>query len=149
MNIKVLFRLLLLLPMVLLLIYALLPSVEYLWLSCDELSLLEATGHNAIIPDSALIFIIYMIVWLLISAGVSLFIKIARIVYAVFVFISVILLALVGNRVSAPVDNVLMFIMSLSVGAVLVLMYSASMREYFYKDEVALSEEEDDEERRR
>jgi len=146
MNIKNIFRVLLFVPILLLLIYAILPSVEYLWLSCDELSLLEADGYNAIIPKSMLIFVIYVTVWLLISVAMFFFIGIARIVYASFVFISMILLALVGNRVSAPVENIVLFLMTLSVGGVLGLMYSASMQEYFAKSDEADKEETDEDE---
>jgi len=131
-------------PLLLLLIYFFLPSVEYLWLSCDELSLLEANGYGSILPQSSLIFFIYMLVWLLISAAMFFFIKIARIVYAVFVFISLILLTLIGNRVSAPVENVVLLLMVLSVGGVLALMYSESTRVLFDKV-VELDEEETDE----
>jgi len=127
-----------------LLIYFFLPSVEYLWLSCNELNLLEANGYGAILPQSSLIFIIYMVVWLLISAAMFFFIKIARIVYAVFVFISLILLALVGSRVSAPVENMVIFLMILPVGGVLALMYSESTRALF-DPVVELDEDETDE----
>ena len=91
-DISILFRVLLFVPMVLLLMYALLPAVEHLWLSCDELSLLEANGFKAILPVKALGFSIYMVVWLLISAGLFFYIRIARHVYAIFIFISVVLL---------------------------------------------------------
>jgi len=143
MNIKNLFRSLLFAPILLLLIYFFLPSVEYLWLSCDELSLLEADGFGAILPKSSIIFSIYMVVWLLISTAMFFFIKIARIIYAVFVFISLILLTLTGNRMSAPVENVVMFLMTLSVGGVLALMYSESTRVLFDKV-VELDEDETD-----
>ena len=144
MNIKIIFRSLLLAPILLFFIYYLLPSVEYLWLSCDELSLLEADGYNAIIPKSTVVFMIYMVVWLLISMAMFIFIKIARIVYAAFVFISLILLTLLGNRVSAPVENIVMFLITLSVGGVLALMYSESTRALFDKV-VDLGEDDTDE----
>jgi hypothetical protein len=148
MNMKNIFRGLLFAPVLLLMIYYFLPSVEYLWLSCDELSLLEADGYNAILPKNSLIFIVYMIILLLISTAMFFFIKVARIIYAVFVFISMMLLVLIGNRMSAPVENVVVFLMTLSVGAVLALMYSESTRVLFDKvvelDKETDEDEEDD-----
>lgn len=146
-DISILFRVLLFVPMVLLLMYALLPAVEHLWLSCDELSLLEANGFKAILPVKALGFSIYMVVWLLISAGLFFYIRIARHVYAIFIFISVVLLALIGRRVSAPVENIIMFLMTLSIGAIVTLMYSVSTQSLFAKEdepEEVGDEDEDD-----
>ena len=144
MNIKILFRALLFVPLMMLLIYTSLPSVEHLWLSCDELSLLELEGYNAVIADSKLILIIYMVVWLLASLAMFFYINIARIIYIVVIFLGLILLTLVGNRVSTPVENLVMFIMALSIGAILALMYSESTRIFFNKGKE--KEEETDEE---
>ena len=146
MNIKILFRALLFVPLMMFLIYTSLPSIEYLWLSCDELSLLELEGNNAVISDSKLILIIYMVVWLLTSLAMFFYISIARIIYIVVIFLGLILLALVGNRVSAPIDNLVMFLMALSIGAILALMYSESTRIFFNKGKGKEKEEETDEE---
>lgn len=146
MNIKIIFRLLLFVPIVLLTVFAILPSVEHLWLSCDELSLLEIEGYNSILPQSNIIFMIYLVLALIISVALYFFIGLARIVYAIFVFISFILLALLGNRVSTPLDNMLMLLVSLSTGALLGLMYSASMQSLFNKtDSSDENDSEDDE----
>ena len=144
-NIKILFRVLLFVPILLFLIYAVLPVVEYLWLSCDELSLLEADGYNSILPKSYIIFCVFVAIWLGISVALFFFIGIARIVYAVFVFISLILMTLVGYRVSAPVENIVLFLMVLSLGVVLTLMYSPSTAEFFMKEDSEDAEKDDEE----
>lgn len=146
MNIKIVFRVLLAAPILLLVIYALLPTVEYLWLSCDELSLLEAAGYNAVIPVNMIAVIVYISVWLMISIAMFFFISLSRIVYALFVFISMVLLALLGNRVTAPVENIVMLLLVLSVGAVLALMYSEATRVLFGKQEEAKDSDDNDEE---
>ena len=145
MNIKILFRILLFVPLMMLLIYASLPSVEYLWLSCDELSLQEVVGYNAVITDSKPVLIVYMVVWLLTSLAMFFFINIARIIYIVVIILGLILLTLVGNRLSAPVENVVMFIMALSIGAILALMYSESTQIFFNKEKEKQEESDEDE----
>ena len=145
MNIKILFRILLFVPLMMLLIYASLPSVEYLWLSCDELSLLEVVGYNAVITDSKPVLIVYMVVWLLTSLAMFFYINIARIIYIVVIILGLILLTLVGNRLSAPVENLVMFIMALSIGVILALMYSESTRIFFNKEKAKENKEEADE----
>ncbi len=138
MNIKIIFRALIIVPVLLMLVYYFLPTVEYLWLSCDEINLLEADGFNAFIPKNYIIFIVYMIIWLIVSVGLLFFIRWFRIVYIVFTVISMILILFLGNRISAPVETVVMFLITLSVGGVLALMYSSSLSEFFAKE----SEEE-------
>jgi hypothetical protein len=148
MNIKIIFRALIIAPIVLMLIYYFLPSVEYLWLSCDEVSLLDADGFNSFIPENYIFFIIYMFVWLLVSIGLFLFIRWFRIIYINFTVISMILILFLGNRISAPVETVFLFLMTLTVGGVLALMYSSSTAELFAiksEEESKDDEAEDDE----
>jgi len=145
-NIKVIFRILIALPGLLMLLYYFLPSVEHLWLSCDELNLLEADGFNSWIPDNYIFFIIYMVTWLIVSVGLFLFISWFRIIYIVFVLVSMVLILFLGNRISAPVETVVMFLVVLSVGGTLGLMYSSSTRDLFSREEVEEKKDEDDEE---
>jgi len=134
MNIKIIFRMLIVTPILLMLVYYFLPSVEYLWLSCDEISLLEADGFNSFVPKNYIVFIIYMIIWVFVSAGLLFFISWFRIIYINFVVASLVLILFLGNRISAPVETVVMFLTALSVGGVLALMYSSSIGELFLKE---------------
>ena len=144
MNIKIIFRMLIVTPILLMLVYYFLPSVEYLWLSCDEISLLEADGFNSSIPKNYIVFIIYMIIWVFVSAGLLFFISWFRIIYINFVVASLVLILFLGNRISAPVETVVMFLTALSVGGVLALMYSSSIGELFLKERDEENIEADD-----
>ena len=86
-----------------------------------------------------------MVVWLLVSVGLFLYISWFRIIYINFVVVSMVLLLFLGNRISSPAETLIVFLMTLTVGAVIGLMYSASLLECFVKDSKSDDKGEKDE----
>ncbi len=107
------------------------PFIDYMWYSNEELQILDLGGFGSKLPESQIYYWGTLVLWLAISVGLFFYKKIARTAFVVcLIFFSVVGL-FGGILILSPIEAALSQIITLSDGALLVIMYLTSMNAKF------------------
>ena len=127
------FRTIVVTSAILFLIVTLLPFIDYLWLTNDQLELLAYDGWDSIIPNNQFIYWLLTIIWLIISVGLFFFIRIARTAFLIMQITVFIASFFWGIRISSPEVTAINGLIAISDGAILVMAYLTSVARCFEK----------------
>ncbi len=126
-----LFRLLVVSSIVILVVMWTIPYIDYMWLSEDELKLLDANGYGAYIPNGPLVYWGLFVVWLLLSIGLFFYSNMARIVFFVLIITTSMMEFFWGVRVFMSYEIMLNNTIAMLDGAIIAIMYLTSVRNKF------------------
>jgi len=121
------FRILVVASALLSIVFWSVPYVDYLWLTVDQMHVLDLGGFGAIIPTYDITYWGSLIVWLLISVGLFFYVSIARTAFTVFMVINIVLGFFYGIAIMSPLEVFIGSIISMSDGAIITMMYLTSI----------------------
>ncbi|MDO3387776.1 hypothetical protein QWI17_18175 [Gilvimarinus sp. SDUM040013] len=127
------FRGLVVFAAVLSLIFWSMPYFDYMWLSNEQLYLLDQDGFGAVIPTSHLTYWGTLVVWLVLLIGLFFFNRFARIGFVAFYFFSVVLGLCYGLRIHTAYEVTILNLMGLADGAIIAIAYLTSVGAKFEK----------------
>lgn len=110
------------------------PYVDYIWLSVEQLQLLEQGGLGSVIPGRELAYWGELAVWLGLSVGLFFYIKAARIGFLVFYCIVMARSFFDGVQILSPYEAAISSILGLADGAILALAYFTSIAAKFERN---------------
>tara|TARA_B110000967_G_scaffold200584_1_gene236610 strand:+ start:70 stop:435 length:366 start_codon:yes stop_codon:yes gene_type:complete len=109
--------------MVLSIIFWSLPSIDFLWLTEDEMLLLDQGGLGANLPYSELWYCASLVIWLVLSVGLYFYNKLARVGFVLMYALSFVLVFFNGVQVLTPLEGALSTLIGLQDGAILAVAY--------------------------
>jgi hypothetical protein len=107
------------------------PFIDYMWYSNEELQILYLGGFGSKLPASQIYYWGTLILWLAISVGLFFYNKIARTAFVVSLIYFLVVGLFDGILVLSPIEAALSQIITLSDGALLVIMYLTSINAKF------------------
>jgi hypothetical protein len=107
------------------------PYIDYLWLSSNQIRLLNQGGFDAIIPGNDFIYWFTLVIWIAVSLGLYFYIKIAKPVFFIAWAASIVLMLFYGTQVITPVENLIFSLLTLTDGAIMAMLLFTSIREKF------------------
>ncbi len=107
------------------------PFIDYMWYSNEELQILDLGGFGSKLPASQIYYWGTLILWLAISVGLFFYNKIARTAFVVSLIYFLVVGLFDGILVLSPIEAALSQIITLSDGALLVIMYLTSINAKF------------------
>ena len=110
------------------------PYFDYMWLSNEEMQILDLGGFGSKLPASDLYYWVTLILWLVISAGLYFYINIARVAFVVCMVLFTVIGLFDGILILSALEATLSTIITLSDGALIVLMYFTSIADKFSKN---------------
>ncbi|WP_445358550.1 hypothetical protein [Microbulbifer sp. ANSA005] len=130
-----LFRILVVAGALLAIVFWSMPFIDYMWLSNDELQILDLGGFGSKLPQSEAYYWFTLLLWLVISAGLYFYKKNARTAFVVclivFTFAGLFAGLFDGIMVLSPIEAALSSIITLSDGAIIAIMYFTSVNAKF------------------
>lgn len=127
------FRIIIASSTILFIILCFLPYFDYFWLSDEELQILSYDGWGSELPNNLFFIWGLFLTWISISIGLFFFVPIARTAFLILLVFSVILTFFWGIRIHTPLSVLLSGIISMSDGAILIMLYFTSVSSKFSK----------------
>lgn len=127
------FRKLILLTILLTVAGWVMPYIDYLWLSQNQITLLNQSGFDAIIPGNDIIYWFTFLVWVAVSLGLYFYINIAKPIFFIVWAVSLALIPFYGTRVITPLENLIFSLLALADGIIIAMLLFTSIREKFAK----------------
>lgn len=125
------FRTLVVLSAILNILLWCLPYFDYMWLSNDELSLLDLSGLDAIINTSEAFYWVTLVVWLSLAVGLFFYIQISRTLFILYASLSACMTLFYGIQVFTPIESLISYLLTLSDGGIIAIMYLTSINDKF------------------
>ena len=125
------FRSLIIISVLIYIIFYILPSVDFLWLSQDELDLLKHRGEKALLPLPMFVINTLYSLWLFNSIGLFFYFPLSRKIFVILLILSIVLLPFSGYVAYSPLEKLLTTITNTIEGALLIIMYFTSLRGKF------------------
>jgi len=128
-----LFRYIIVFSTTLVVIFWVLPFVDYLWLNEEQLEFARYDTWGSSLPSNAIIYWGLLSIWLLIALGLFLFVPIARTAFVVMQLITIFASFFWGFLVLPPVSVVISNMIGLSDGVILAMLFLTSISKKFEK----------------
>jgi hypothetical protein len=125
------FRYVVVLSMVLFVLYWILPFIDYLWLTEEQLEFARYDTWGASIPNHPLIYWGVFTIWLVISAGLFFFVPIARAAFVIMQVISFVATFFWGFLVVPPVSAAIGSMAGLIDGVIIAMLFLTSVASKF------------------
>jgi len=103
------------------------PYIDYLWLTYEQMQILDLGGFGAIIPTYGITYWGTLVTWLAISAGLFFYVNAARTAFVVFMIINVALGLFYGISIMSPLEILIGSIIAMVDGAIITMMYLTSI----------------------
>jgi hypothetical protein len=130
-----LFRILVIASISLYLVEVILPFVDYLWLTQEELDLMSWTGYGGAIKSSYTLYWVMSGVWVGLFVGLFFFISVARKLFIAYLILILVLTPFFGYSVQAPFAGALNTITNILDGAIIAIAYLTSVDKLFNKEQ--------------
>jgi hypothetical protein len=130
-NLNFFYRALLIVSTIGFLILWFLPYTNYSNSSEYELSLLSGNSYESILPNNDLIYWSLFAIWMILSIGLYFYKKIARALFLIMIIVTSLANFFWGYRVFTPLEAGLVNAISISDGAILVLVYFSALNSRF------------------
>ena len=128
-----LFRSLIIINAVLSTLFWSMPLIDYMWLSNDQIYLLDQAGFGAFIPNSIFVYWLTLSVWLALFLGLFFYIKVARTGYVIMAFVTFVISFFYGIQVMSPYEAALGYVITLNDGGIIAIAYLTSIGVNFEK----------------
>ena len=128
-----LFRYIVVISTILMVVYWMLPFVDYLWLTGEELKLARYDGWGASIPNHPLIYWGVFTIWLAISVGLFFLVPIARPAFLIMQVATIVASLFWGFMVLPTVSATVGNIVAVSDGVLLAMLFLTSVGKEFEK----------------
>ena len=125
------FRLLVVIQALLTALYWLLPYFDYHWLSVEELLVLEGSGTGAVFIAGSFFAWAIFTVWMALSLGLYLFVRLARETFVVFYLANFGLALFMGMQVLTPLEQVVLGVLQVGDGMLIAVAYFTSVSQKF------------------
>jgi hypothetical protein len=126
-----LFRALVLISTVLFVVIGIMPFLNHLWLTPDQLHVLSYDGAGSLIPAHPMLYWGQLVLWTAISIGLFFFLSVARTAFLVLNVITIVATFFWGFRIIPPEAAGLGGIVQMADGAILMMAYFTSVAERF------------------
>lgn len=103
------------------------PYVDYMWLSVEQIQILDLGGFAAIIQTHDITYWGTLVVWLVISIGLYFYSNSARIAFIAFMLINISLSFFYGLSIMSPLEVFIGSIITMIDGALITMMYLTSI----------------------
>lgn len=112
-------------------VYWLLPIVDHLWLTEEELNLARYDSWGASIPSHPIIYWGFFTIWLVISLGLFFLIPIARTAFLVMQVVTIVASFFWGFMVLPPISATVGNVVAVSDGVLLAMLFLTSVGREF------------------
>ena len=103
------------------------PYIDFLWLSIEQMQILDLGGFGAIMPTFEITYWGTLVVWLVISGGLFFYIKAARPAFVVFMAINIVLGLFYGISILSPLEVFIGSVLAMVDGAIITMMFLTSI----------------------
>lgn len=110
------------------------PYIDYLWLSQNQMDLLNQSGFDAVIPANDFIYWFTLLVWVAVSLGLYFYVKIAKPMFFIIWAASLVLTLFYGTQVTTPFENIIFSLLTLADGIIIAMLLFTSIGEKFAKN---------------
>lgn len=107
------------------------PFIDFMWYSNEQLILLDQNGLGSSITASYTLYWFQLGLWVLVSVGLFLFVKLARTAFVALYLVNSFAALFYGIQVLTPIEVFLSNFIGLADGAIIALMYFTSISEEF------------------
>jgi len=107
------------------------PYFDYMWLSNEEMHILDLGGFGSKLPASDIYYWGTLILWLIISVGLFFYVNIARVAFVVCSVLFTVIGLFDGILILTAFEATLSTIITMSDGAIVAIMYLTSISAKF------------------
>ena len=111
-----------------------LPYIDYLWLTAEEMILLDQGGLGSVLPHSELWYWSSLIIWITTSIGMYFYNELARKIFVVMQLLTYTLSLFYGIQVLSVLESALSGLITLLDGAILTMAYLTALGGKFEKN---------------
>lgn len=108
-------------------IFWVIPVIDHLWLSEQELRLLSVSGWQSILPNNQFTYWSMLTLWIVVSVGLIMRIRIFRTIYLISLVTTIIANFLWGYLVLSPIEASISNILGILDGVILTMAYFTSV----------------------
>ena len=121
------FRVLVVGAAVLSIVFWCIPVFDYMWLTNEQLQILDLGGFGSYISDSRIFYWGTLTIWLLLSIGLLFYVNIARFAFVICMVIVHVLSFFYGISILSPLEAFIGSLITMADGAIITMMYLTSI----------------------
>ncbi|MCG8054117.1 MAG: hypothetical protein JAY94_00380 [Candidatus Thiodiazotropha endolucinida] len=124
---EAIFRKLILLSMTLSLIGWLMPFIDYHWLNQNQITLLNQSGFDSVIPYNVYFYWFTCLIWLLLYFCLYFYVQIAKPAFFIYLVVSYALTLFHGTQVTTAIENIAFGMLTLANGVLISMLLFTSI----------------------